>query len=194
MARKPMTPEQEKAFEREQVQAVFSLYGGELEEEPWVYWTQHESSANHAPLWDKADPMHEKSMMEWAARYWYEGAPEYVESEYREFSSVRTFVQPGGMLTSPHQELYDGQGIWKLKELYSASGEAPCPAQTWDPIKHEEKAEGVRCRKVEQAEAELGDGEECPLCGEKVGEEHGYVYLGDSSYEAVYVLEEREEA
>lgn len=193
--------DRDRDVEREQVEQVFGLTGGELSDEPWVYWTQQESSTDGSPLWDKDDESHVGGMVEWHEPYWYEGAPEYAERELRETQGgsaiMRTLVNRGGMLMGPHWELYDGDGVWKLIDTFGNSGEAPCPYREWDPISRTDGGEWPR--KVQPAEVpnysetgiyQHGD-HDCPLCEEKVGEEHGYIYLGVCCYEAVYVLEEQ---
>lgn len=174
-------PVREEQIERQQVEQVFGLTGGELETEPWMYWTQTEDSSDGDPLWAKTDRMHELGMMEWTGRYWYEGPPEYVERELQRslgfFSTLRTLVNPGGMMSAPYRELYDGQGIWKLVARYDSSGEAECPMRQMDGPDRIVSA----------------DDERCELCDEDAGETHGYIYLGVCSYEAVYKLDEPEE-
>lgn len=174
----------EEAIERQQVEEVFGLTGGELEDEPWICWTQMESEVDGEPLYGKNEEFHAQSFWEWKERYWYEGPPEYVEREMqRQFpGTLRTLVNPGGIITAPHRELYDGQGIWKLRETFNNSGEAECPARSYD---FEARTD------VEHGKIGIVKGERCPLCDEQEGDEHGYIYLGVCSYEAVYELEEQ---
>lgn len=196
--------EREAAIERERVEQVFGLTGGELSDEPWVYWTQQESDVDgkplygpesgHVGLWEgHAVESHRDGFMEWSGRYWYDGAPEYAERELQEtlgfYATVQTLVNPGGILSAPHRELYDGEGVWRLVETFSNSGEASCPFKDWDPARNTGVTSNDRV--VTQAEADGYDGESCPMCEEKVGDEHGYIYFGVCSYEAVYVLVEQ---
>lgn len=186
--------DRERAFECQQVEQVFGLAGGELENKPWTHWTRSEHS-DGTPMWgEKLDGEHaDMSFHQWDERYWYEGVPDYDErANAHDYDSVyRTVVNPGGMLMAPRQELYDGQGIWKLVEVFNNSGEAPCPFREWDPINRAEASDQAKPRIVQQQEADLNDGIECGLCGEYVGIAHGYIYLGVCCYEAVYKLEEQ---
>lgn len=173
-----MMSEQEARIEREQVEIVFGLGGGELEDKPWEY---------ERP-W--ADPM--LGTTPGRSRYWFSGCPDYVERHEREewdWPSARTIID-FGYPDAPHPWLVDDEGAWILVQIFYSHGEAECPYRTWDPIAQEDhQGKGVRL----VAEAETCHNPEssglCPMCEEKTGEEHGYIYLADG-YEAVYSLVE----
>lgn len=178
-----------RAQEREQVEWVFRLTGGELETEPWEPWQQTESDVDGKPLYDaiRTPTVHLDGMRQTIERYWYEGAPDYDEEHGdRSGGTFRTVVWPGGTINAPQREYYDSQGVWILVATFGSSGEVDCPLRDWDP---DTRTDAVSTRAVSAAEAQRGDGE-CYLCGEQEGEEHGYIYLGSCGYEAVYELQE----
>jgi hypothetical protein len=89
----------EQQKEKEQVEAVFHLGGGELEDEPWGGYA-----------------------------YWYEGAPEYAADDVDQDSGTyRTvIVDGGGYLSQPKETITDADGHWKLVNTYVSSGETDC--------------------------------------------------------------------
>jgi hypothetical protein len=117
------------------IESVFGLTGGELRESP-------------CPL-DDGDNVH---------RYWYDGAPEYAASDYRN-DSRRLVTLVACELWS---EIKVDQG-WDRVASFTSSGEAACP---W-------------CGDGTGEEEEGRDG--CLLC-----EGDGLVYLGDGWREVVF--------
>lgn len=147
--------------EREQIEYVFGLTGGELETEPWAVVGPYTRS-------DERDEPHA-----WAVRYWYDGAPEYVSRELGRFNSLRTVVaNPAGYSNGPDAWLADESGVWMLVDSFTSSGETECPGQ------HEDAGPKVTADHV-------ADTDRCYLCEGKLGDDHGYIYIGDG-YEAVY--------
>jgi hypothetical protein len=99
--------------------------------------------------------------------YNYDGPPSYAESDFpdRYDTEYRTVI--GSFLfSSPPTTIEDDEGLWEHRATFRSSGEGEC----W-----------MRPEVVEE--------ERCPLCDEPRGEEHGYVYLGESWAEAVYRLQ-----
>lgn len=100
---------QDRDIEREQVEEVFRLTGGELSDEHWAGF-----------------------------KYWYEGVPEYAGSDFtdRHESNVlyRTVVW-FFVYSSPADTLEDDQGVWKLTKTYTSSGETECPGRHTDEDK-----------------------------------------------------------
>lgn len=92
----------ERAKEHDQVAAVFSLGGGELEDTSWAGYAD-----------------------------WYEGVPEYAHSDFPDWhsGSYRTvIVSGGGFLPNPTESLTDADGIvWTLQGSFTSSGETDCP-------------------------------------------------------------------
>jgi len=181
----------EAAIEREQIEQVFMRTCGELADEPWELWFQHRLS--------DGEPIHKdvgslvSDFYPGRFHYWYEGVPDYAESEsgFDVMKTYRTAITwGGGFLGAPDPEMYDGDGVWKLVASYSNSGETECLARTYDPISHEDH-QGREPRRVTTEEAKGSvDEDRCMLCEEEIGEEHGYIYIGEG-YEAVYELHEQ---
>jgi hypothetical protein len=91
----------EAEVERERVEYVYGLTGGELSDEPWSY-----------------------------CAYWYDGVPEYAESDFRDWTTrtYRTAVLPG-YPWYPDKTVQDGGEVWTLVRDYRNSGEAECPGR-----------------------------------------------------------------
>ncbi len=84
-------------IEREEVEIVFGLTGGELSDRPWAVF-----------------------------RHWYEGPPAYHKEDLPEEGMYRTAVTCALYRTLP-KELEDGRAVYKLEQSFEGSGEAPCP-------------------------------------------------------------------
>lgn len=96
-----------KMTEREEIEAVFCLGGGELEAVPWAL-----GGGREAP-------------------WWYEGAPEYAHDEPGlDGDHVRTAIVWEQFGKGP-EEVWDVDGrVWELKHRFVSSGETECP---WGP-------------------------------------------------------------
>lgn len=142
--------------EREQVEYVFGLTGGELSDRPLRYYGSTETGCGNV-----LDPKRK-----WA-RYWYDGAPDYVGRQFDRFGSVMTMVMDCLFGYPPKRILSQGK-VWRRVAAFTNSGECECP-----------EADGmVRYDST---------GGECRLCGAADQEEHGFIYLGDGWTEVVYV-------
>lgn len=115
-------------------------------------------------------------------RYSYDGAPEYAQSDYPDrFDgnvTYMTLVEVSVTYESyapPWLRTKDGKVFVKIAS-FANSGERECTGG----YDHETGTEG---HKVGTCDTE--GMEKCPLCEEKAGEDHGYIYIGDS-YEHVY--------
>jgi len=89
--------------EREEIEWVFGLTGGELADKPW---------AGH--------------------KYWYEGVPDYAGEDFaddEEGTQYRTVVCCYAC-SNPPDELGDEEGTYKLAKVYSNSGETTCPGHS----------------------------------------------------------------
>jgi hypothetical protein len=140
-------PATDDPIERQQIEEVFGLGGGELSDKPWQGFP-----------------------------YWYVGIPDYLgRAEYPdqhssgiEYRTVVTCLLYGDAPTI----IDDGSQRWQRTEHFTSSGETECP---WA------QADDGPTVTADQAK----DGE-CPLCGESVGSEHRYIYLGDGWSEVIY--------
>lgn len=155
----------EAQFEREQVEWVFGLTGGELEKEPLKFNGPGAITGRE---------------LEFSWLYHYEGYPEWA---YEDFGSRRYEHDPGQYLTlieagvsyssSAPDELHfpDGEVWFKVRD-YTHSGETECPMGSCgdDETVGEDSTEGM---------------ERCPLCEADAGEKHGHIYLG-TGVETVY--------
>jgi hypothetical protein len=94
----------ERDIEREEVECVFGLTGGELADESW---------AGH--------------------KYWYEGIPDYAgedfTDEYAEEVRYRTIVCCY-LFSSPPEKLESDEGSYCLAKTYANSGETTCPGHS----------------------------------------------------------------
>lgn len=214
MKRLNMTEEQ---IERESIEQVFRLTGGELENEPLVFFESK----------DEDDAEFRANATKFS--HWYEGVPEYAYSDFEDadgsghkythdstnfFTAIRdvTFGPPDRFL-----RLANGE-TWERVTSYSTSGETECPFRDYDPQDrgvgfgyHDtpKSADGVYL--VTRHSAQLSPKLEphqrrepskfltgayyqrpnarharCPYCEARIGEEHGYIYLGDGYAEVVY--------
>lgn len=154
----------EARFEREQVEFVFGLTGGELDDEPIEFFLLPRER------WEHVNPV--------TRHYTYDGVPEWAGSDFPDkydsgvsyFTIVEAGIDYGSILTEAIQ-FADGK-VWVKVEQYVHSGETECPAGSCgdDETVGEDSTEGFA---------------ECPLCGEKAGEKHGYIYVGPGA-ETVY--------
>lgn len=178
-------------IEREQIEQVFRLTGGELANEPW----QYERSERIGPRTNlrEGDSCRDGDKP-WGYQYWYDGCPDYCERHEREryedgSSQVVTLISwGGGYMDAPDAWIIDVDGVaWELMAYFSNSGETECPYRTWDPITREDhQGQGQSVRKVTLEETlQNPDGGSCPLCEADLDSEHGYIYIGEG-YEAVY--------
>lgn len=109
----PMT-ETEARIERETVEAVFSLGGGELDDEPTTYTT----------------PDGEEHVF----TYTYDGPPEYASSEeLSDLDECNSFTAIGCYIySSPPAQVTIKGTSYKLRATYSSSGETTCPCDGCD--------------------------------------------------------------
>lgn len=172
----------EAKIERESVEAVFSLTGGELESKPWEPWIPaHALDADD--LLRIAGHGFGPESNQTIFRYWYEGVPDYVgRNEFpdihdAEFRTVVTQRLYESSVLLENGSLRDG-AEWKRVRVFESSGETRCPGarEGYD----DDDADGP----PEGKNVVGSDG--CPYCEEKPGEKHGYIYLGDGWAEVVY--------
>ena len=168
MPRRKLT---EAEIEQQQIEQVFALGGGELNHEPWTVKVPEPGLSSH-PRWR---PVRGARMQSETFRYWYEGPPEYAEA-FRRSQYEHPYRTVVGYGTQPIA-VSDAQGVWRRVADFRSSGEAECPWRQSDEPK-------VR-------KSHTNDGKVCMLCEADVGDEHGYIYLGDGYGESVYQLIEQ---
>jgi hypothetical protein len=103
--------------EKQQVEQVFGLTGGELEDGPWIY------------TYEKDDQKIEGTFL-----YWYEGVPDYCGAEIpdRHLHEYRTIVQDC-LWGLPPDRIEDAEGdVWIRISSFTSSGETPCPFMECD--------------------------------------------------------------
>jgi len=152
----------ESAIERMQVEEIYSLGGGELEDAPLPYTDENGRA--------------------WAFRYHFDGVPEWCASDFKphdggqvDFFTAIRIDDPCGW--SPEEvTLADGKRYFRIAVLGPA-GERECPM---GPSGWGEKTVGAGTA-TEDPDGFIS----CPYCEAKEGEEHGYIYLGTGS-EVVY--------
>lgn len=98
----------DKMSDREQVEEVFGLTGGELADEPWK------------PT--------DNDGREWTVTYWFDGPPEYAEADFADWSmtTYRTAVRDEMFGLMPDQ-LTDEEGNWTRVASFRSSGETELP-------------------------------------------------------------------
>lgn len=160
-------------FEKLQIEEVLGLGGGELNAEPIEFISRRR---NH---WDELD--------DWERRFWrysYDGAPEWARDDFGgrygyDSSEYFTLIEVGCTYESyaPDELFFPGAPLWCRHyfrvEQYTNDGERECP-----------ESQG------EDGDQKVGEGytegmQRCPMCDEKAGDEHGYIYLGTCA-ETVY--------
>jgi len=148
--------------EREQVEQVFGLTGGELADRPWE------------PFAADSDG---ESFTRASFRYWYDGAPAWSEDGRHQAPACRTVVSD--CLFGEEPEVLQEKGArWERIASYLSSGEAACPwRQDGDPAQGPDPRPCELCgagQGEEHGHVYLGEGwcetvyrqvETCPDCG-----------------------------
>jgi hypothetical protein len=144
-------------IERQQVEQIYGLTGGELDDKPLLYLDENEGSHSVA--------------------YHYDGVPEWAGDDFADryecgvdYFTVIDVDNPYGWFQQ-EMRLSDGRRYFLVK-TYTSGGEASCPLGACgnDEKVGEDSTEGMTA---------------CPLCEADEGEDHGVIYLGTGS-EAVY--------
>lgn len=165
-----VVPEQNN--ERAQVEQVFGLTGGELEDTAWVPTYPAER-----PTWSVPEGAIEVLVVPvpFTFTYWYQGVPEYVERDFDalplSYAPTYRTVCRDEMFGQVPETVTDDEGTWTVVTRYTTSGEAECPLRNDDT--------GLA----------YVAGERCSFCEETRGELHGVVYIGDGWAEIVYRLQ-----
>ncbi len=171
------------AIERQRVEWIHGLTGGETADRPFRMLDLGRGKR----LW---------------ARYWYEGAPDWSNEHAYDSGrkgwrgSWRTLVWDSGSYGShlPPQSFRDSSGRrWRKVASYRSAAECECPV----PDSHLGK---VTRREAVLLPANKWDRQypkrrkaECPMCEERIGSEHSYLYLGEGWLEAVYFSPDEKE-
>ena len=164
--------EREAQIERECVEWVFGLTGGELMDRPWVVVTLRKNP-------EDADVSDEEMGEPYTNPYWYSGVPKWVAREIPhqdvyDFRTIVRCVSHGGA----YARLWDPftNEAWELVETFTSSGETQCPLHDVEDAP-ETAYENGRCVYCEA--------ERITKRGEDVTK-HGHIYLGDGWAELVY--------
>lgn len=143
--------------EREQIEWVFGLTGGELADKPIAYSYTNDHGEER----------------EGTFLYHYDGVPDYAgKSEFADLYSddCEYFTAVAFSLWGyPSEEIQIGGKVFARVQEYLNSGETECPGK----------------QSTDDGEDPCAD-EICPLCEREPGEEHGYIYIGDGWAEVVY--------
>lgn len=172
----------EQVLERERVEWVFGLTGGELDADPsWTVWEPHDYERLGLDMITR--PVGPGDLAEITYRYSYDGAPDEAQDYDNQYRTILCYG--GGFLPYPAPWMADGEGIWVLVQTFTSSGEAECPGQ------HEDAGNIVRRDQARLSEdypqREGPRRAECVLCAERIGSKHGHIGIGEG-YEAVYRL------
>lgn len=119
---------------------------------------------------------------EYSWRYSYDGVPEWCESDFPDCNDYNvgyfTLIEAGVSYESCAPKWLrtkDGKLYVRMASM-GPSGERECPGG----YDHENGTDGAMV-----GTADTAGMHECPLCGESAGEEHGYIYIGES-FEHIY--------
>lgn len=194
-----MRKRSEDDIEREQIEWVFGLTGGELEAEPWEYEEFKEESEYRPaerPAFRYVKRPHSSSF-----RYWYQDPPDYVDrrelASRDDYNAVFRTAVVNELYGPAPAALRDAEGIWQKVRSFRNSGETECPNR--EPQEDDDPADLIPSdtdprwarpvRRVTVDEASRSEsGDECPYCAERIGTAHRYIYLGDGWGEVVYRL------
>jgi hypothetical protein len=150
--------ESEARIERQQVEWVFGLTGGELDSKPLV--CADDDGAEHTYA------------------YHYDGVPEYAASDYDDVHSDNAdyfTVVTDCLYGNPPDVLITSDGKrYAQVNAYMSSGETECPGM------------GDGNGKVSDGYTGPNGGKVCVLCEADIGDDHGYIYIGDGWCEVVY--------
>lgn len=167
--------DREAQIEREQVEWVFGLTGGELNAGPTPYTYQAEG-------YDITDHTYKMMTKSGHFAYTYDGVPDYAgHSEFPDvydnhvdyFTAVTDCLYGG----PPDTITVAGKVYTKVRE-WSNSGETECCYSQGD--------DGPNVTEEQAVKSDYSDRRYCPYCEADEGEEHGCIYLGDGWYEVVY--------
>lgn len=150
-----MTPE-ECAIEKQCVEFVFGLTGGELSDKPLEYVAPPEEPKRTA-----SETL--------SFTYHFDGVPEWATTDYPDVynNHVEYFTVVQDCLWGlPPETITVAGKLYTRANDYRSSGETECPCVGCDEEPYPDKV--------------------CPLCERAVGEEHGHIYLGDGWCEVVY--------
>lgn len=108
-----MADEEREQHERAQVELVFGLTGGELNDDPWcpTYVTETYGETRT-----------------YVATYNYDGPPEWAEDTHDDWATVtyRTMVRDNLIGCDAPSVVNDDNGTWQKVATYASSGETDC--------------------------------------------------------------------
>lgn len=156
--------------ERAQVERVFSLTRGELADAPLRYFRPEGVCMTGA-----GNPLPARRC--WA-RYWYEGTPDWPRITRGSYITIVACELYGSL---PSRIQAHGRK-WRKVARYASSGEAECPGRLDNGSDEALRVDASDC---------AADSGHCYYCEEKIGEPHGFIYLGDGWGETIYYSRKR---
>ncbi len=129
---------------------------------------------------------------------WLGFAPEWLGGEFDlhdgEYLTLITYgggyqsAEPDFLMT--HNRRGEGE-VWEKIAEPAHGAEAECPFTNWDSVNNTDQRDG----KVVLEETFCGEypGRECRLCGERIGKEHRFIYIGEGATTVYRRIEEEDE-
>lgn len=143
--------------EKQRVEQVFDLTGGELADKPLrLAYARSSGDTSGLPY-----------RRTWA-RYFYDGVPNYAEADFARRTGTFITIVVDEQFQELPRTIYARGRRWKRIAAFRSSGETDCP-DTGHVI-----AEAVFPL------------DRCPLCEARIGEHHESIYIGDGWSEVVY--------
>lgn len=193
----------EEEIERIQIEEVFHLHG-ELDDKPVKFPDAWKDDGERVITWPDGVPpilLSEATQPGQTFHYTYDGHPEWASEDFEWGAETFTVVRDV-MFGLPPLVLEDANGLlWLRTRDYLSSGEIECPFRDWDSDGLNVKPPNKVTRRTAQLDPKpahrvqarwYGDDRpnartaRCPYCEARIGEEHGYIYLGDGWAEVVY--------
>jgi hypothetical protein len=170
--------EHEAWVERESVEQVFLLTGGELDDKPWEPWEPcalSDRDADHVLAGHDTWSHHASERLSF--RYSYDGVPEWAEEDFPDLYdngvSYRTVVLDC-LFGFPPEVLHDRGETWTRVREYGPGGERECSMRDGDGGETIVGSENWRDDIIVHGGKEPFDRESrCPLCEADSGEPHG---------------------
>lgn len=185
-------------IERSQLEEVVREQGN-LETKPWRVRRLHQDEPYHSTAGAPEQLVTPDNVLTWPGRefnvwLWMDFPPEYLQRDLERASedtgTFRTIYTTGGGFQDREEEyLLDvkTQEVWRRVADNAHGAETECPFTTWN----------IRFRlpdlcRIEETWYGEHPNKKCRFCGERIGEPHRYIYVGEGS-ETVYEMLEGEE-
>lgn len=161
----------ERSLQRQCIEEVFRVHG-ELETKPFM--------CKEAD--DEDDEGREREFA-----YWYTGVPDYAHDDFEDRDDEEYITIILADCQAPNYLVVEKDGTrntWQFEESYASSGEVECPYRASGEPSDKEVI-------TDHLEPSISSSL-CPFCDEKIGDSHGFIYLGDGWCEAVYKFTDEE--